>query len=186
MVAGLCLLVTAALLLNWRFPLLRFTGPRLDVLAMILACILPAVALAVVGPVVPGWLRPPVLGLGGVIAAVGIVVAVWIGIVHRAAIAHDRDPAMTPVAHAEVLGHHLVAFRVRQRGGVVGVLVREETPVVPGLVRVKRFDSLVDAAVVKIDPLGGGLVRLSYPPYPGRRDSVVDHILRLPGHGPKK
>ena len=178
-VAGL-LLITALLLVNWLVPSVRFASVRLNYLTMLVAFLLPGVALLLA---LRGTEGPARWALGILLvpmAAAGLALGVGMVATCPACLGRNRDPGFVPVRTVTAFGHRLEAFRVDLGPSrPPGIVVREETRIVPGLDWVRRVGGLADATEVDIQPLSAGVVRFSYPPVPGHRDAVVDAVVRV-------
>ncbi len=180
-VAGL-LAVTAGLGVNWLVPTVRFTSVRLNYLTMLVAFLLPALALVLA---LRGTEGPARWALGILLvplAAAGLALGVGMVATCPECIGRGQDPTFVPVKGVTAYGHRLEAYRVHLGPSrPPGIVVREERRIVPGLDWVRRVGGLADATHVDIEPLSAGVVRFSYPPVPGHRDAVVDAVVRVAG-----
>jgi hypothetical protein len=162
---GLLLVGFGAIVANWHHEALRFSSPVLNALALLAGLALPIVALVVAASRLAGWWR----GTALVLLVLPVVYSLFAGFLvtfHLAMVIDGgTDRSFEALGAVPVEGGRVGVYRTNCGATCnYGVAVRQEHPLMPGVLLVRRLPGFYPAYKATLEPLGPRAVRVSVPP----------------------
>jgi hypothetical protein len=174
-IASIVLLLAgfSAVVANWRYEVLRFSSPVLNAVALLAGLTLPVVALVIAASRLTGWWR----GIASALLALPVVYGTFASLfvtMHLVwVIENGTDRSFESLGAVPVEGGRVGVYRT-DCGATCdyGVAVRQERPLLPGVLLVRRLQGFYPAYQATFQPLGPRTVRVSVSPH-GQRNAVT-------------
>ena len=163
-----------AVLANWHYEVLRFSLPALNALALLAGLALPVVALVIAACRLSGWWRGAVTALLLLPVVYSTFTSVFVTMHLLSVVGDGTDRSFEPLGIVPVEGGRVGVYRTNCGATCnFGVAVRQERPLLPGVLLVRRLSGFYPAAQATFEALGTRTVRVSVPRYDQRDDDRV-------------